>query len=264
MKRNYIFVIALFTIITITSCRSSKEFTYFQDLKTTQQIQHVSNKVQEYKVQPYDNLFISIKTINPEVNELFDANQPSGGYGAGTTQMFGDYVAQYINGYQVDSLGTITLPVLGNMEVEGLTLHQIKDKIQKKSLNYIKDPTIKIKLLSFKVNISGEVRNPGVYYSYNEKLTILEAISLANGVTDNARLKNTMVIRQNTNGTHTYCIDLTKKNALNSEAYYLQPNDMVYIKPSKNKKMDLNATTYSLFLSTVTTLLLVINILKTL
>jgi len=261
MKRpNPILILIGVLIISISSCRSPKEFTYFQDVKTDHHISGVSNDVKEYNIKPYDNLYISIKTLNPEVNLLFDSNIAAGGYSAGTAQMYGDNVSQYINGYQVDSIGTVSLPILGTIEVAGLTLKQIQEKIYKKSLEFIKDPTIRVKLLSFKVNVSGEVRNPGVYYSYNEKLSILEAISMANGVTDNASLEKVIIIRPTENGSDSYCLDLTKKSILASDAYYLQPNDMIYIKPSKNKRMELNTTSYSLFLSTVTTILLVVNL----
>lgn len=261
MKKYITFTSRLIIVFTIaTSCRTTNEFTLFQDLDRNQHIASLSSKVQEYKVHPYDNLYINIKTLNPDVNRLFDANETTSGYSAGTLQMYGDYVSQYINGYQVDSLGIITLPIIGNIEVAGLTLKQIQDRIQKKSLEFLKDPTIKVKLLSFKINVNGEVNNPGVYYSYNEKLNILEAISMANGVTDNAKLTKTLVIRETKGGTTAYNIDLTSKNLLASEAYYLQPNDLVYIKPGKNKHVELNATSYSLFLTTITTLLLVYNI----
>jgi len=260
MKRpNQILILIGILIVSISSCRSPKEFTYLQDITTDQHIGGISNEIPEYKVKSYDNLYISIKTLNPEVNMLFDPNQSTTSFGTGTTMMYGDNVSQYINGYQVDSLGTISLPILGTIEVVGLTLKQIQNKIQKKSLEFLKDPTIKVKLLSFKVNVSGEVLSPGVYYSYNEKFTILEAISMAKGVTDNAKVEKVIVIRQTANGSNSYNIDLTSKKLLASEAYYLQPNDLIYIKPSKNKRMELNTTSYSLFLSTITTLLLAIN-----
>lgn len=261
MKNSIAFAFKFSLILSlITSCRTTNEFTLFQDLDRSQHISNVASKVPEYKVHPYDNLYINIKTLNPEVNRLFDANETMSGYSAGTLQMYGDYVSQYINGYQVDSLGKITLPIIGNIEVEGLTLNQIQDRIQKKSLEFLKDPTIKVKLLSFKINVNGEVKNPGVYYSYNEKLNILEAISMANGVTDNAKLNKTLVIRETKDGTNSYNIDLTSKNLLASEAYYLQPNDLIYVKPGRNKHVELNSTSYSLFLTTITTLLLVYNI----
>lgn len=256
-------MLVLGLVLFLFSCRSSKEYTFFQDVNNEQRIPSQNNTVQQYKIKPYDNLYINIRTLNSEVNSLFEANGSStGGYNAGTSSNFGENVAQYINGYQVDSSGTITLPIIGSISVEGLTLNQIQEQIYKKSLEYLKEPTIKVKLLSFKVNVSGEVKNAGIYYSYNEKLTILEAISLAGGVTENAKLKEVMVVRQEDKGSHTFTIDLTNKGLLLSAAYYLQPNDYVYIKPGKNKKSELNATSYSLFLSTITTILLIYNIIK--
>ena len=261
--KNYCFtILMMLVLLLITSCRSSKDFTLFQDLTKNQKIPNFSVNVEEYKIRPYDNLYINIKTLNPEVNRLFDASETTTSYSAGTQQMYGDNVSQYINGYQVDSIGSIALPILGNIEVSGLTLKQIQERIQKRSLEFLKEPSIKVKLLSFKININGEVRNPGVYYSYNERLNILEAISLANGLTDNAEIKNTIVVRETPKGSNTYNIDLTSKNLLTSEVYYLQPNDLIYIKPGKNKHVELNATSYSLFLTTVTTFLLVYNIFR--
>lgn len=261
-NKIYALMLVVIVIAAISSCRSPKEFTYLQDISRDQHVSGVSNDIKEYNIKPYDNLYVSIKTLNPEVNQLFEGNASVNGYSTGTDQMYGSNVSQYINGYQVDSLGTISLPIIGTVEVEGLTLKQIKEKIQKKSLEFLKDPAIKVKLLSFKVNVSGEVRNPGVYYSYNEKLSILEAISMAYGVTENAKVKNVMVIRQTEKGSNTYNVDLTSKSLFASNAYYLQPNDMVYIRPGKNKKLELNTTSYSLFLTTITTILLAVNLFK--
>lgn len=262
MKNNSSAILLMLVVLLVTSCRSSKDFTLFQDLTKNQKIPNFSSNIQGYKVRPYDNLYINIKTLNPEVNRLFEASESTNSYSAGTQQMYGDYVSQYINGYQVDSIGTVALPILGNIEVAGLTLKQIEERIQKRSLEFLKEPTVRVKLLSFKINVNGEVKNPGVYYSYNEKMNILEAISLANGLTDNAEIKKTIVVRETPKGSSTYNIDLTSKNILTSEVYYLQPNDLIYIKPGRNKHVELNATSYSLFLTTVTTLLLVYNIFK--
>lgn len=262
MKNYYFTILLILASLLVTSCRSSKDFTLFQDLTKNQQIPNSSANIQTYKVRPYDNLYINIKTLNSDVNKLFDANESTASYSAGTQQMYGDYVSQYINGYQVDSVGSIALPIIGNVEVAGLTLKQIQERVQKRSLEFLKEPTVKVKLLSFKININGEVKNPGVYYSYNEKMNILEAISLANGLTDNAQISKAIVVRETPKGSSTYNIDLTSKNLLTSEVYYLQPNDLIYIRPGRNKHVELNATSYSLFLTTVTTFLLVYNIFK--
>lgn len=163
--------IFLGAIILLYSCRSTKEFTYLHDITNDSKILS-DQSIQAYKVKKFDNLYISIVTLNPEVNALFDSNASPSGYNSGTVSNYGDNTSQYINGYQIDSNGNIDLPLIGTIQVEGLSLDQIKDAIYKKSLSYLKEPNIKVKLLSFKVNVSGEVKNSGIYYSYNEKLTI--------------------------------------------------------------------------------------------
>jgi polysaccharide biosynthesis/export protein len=255
-------VIVFASMAGLFSCRSTREFTYLQNISSGEHISGKPNEIKEYKLRPNDNLYVSIKTLNPEVNQLFEGNTAVSGSMVGTDQMYGSNVAQYINGYQIDSLGTILLPILGTIEVEGLTIKQVSEKIQKKSLQFLKDPAVKVKLLSFKINVDGEVKNPGVYYSYNEKLTILEAISMAKGVTDNAKIRQTTVIRQTNNGPDTYSVDLTSKSLFASNAYYLQPNDMIYIAPGRNKSTDMNLNSWSLILTTIATILLAVNIFK--
>lgn len=255
-------MIAFTLMAGLFSCRSTQEITYLQNVSPGEHLSGRPNEIEEYNIRPYDNLYVSIKTLNPEVNQLFEGNSTANGYQNGTDQMYGSNVAQYINGYQVDSLGNISLPILGKIEVKDLSIKQILEKVQKKSLQFLKDPIIKVKLLSFKFNVNGEVRNPGVYYSYNEKVTILEAISMASGVTDNAKIKKTLLIRQTKNGSDTYSVDLTSKALLASDAYYLQPNDIIYIAPGRNKRTEMNLGSYSLFLSTITTILLAVTLFK--
>jgi polysaccharide export outer membrane protein len=260
-QRSYLAILLIG--VAVFSCRSAKDFTYLQNATEDQKISGGQNEIKEYKIKPYDNLYVSIKTtLNPEINQLFEGTTSMSGYQAGTDQMYGSPVSQYINGYQVDSIGNITLPILGMVAVDGLTLKQAKDQIQKKALEYLKEPTIKIKLLSFKYFVDGEVKSPGVYYSYSEKLNILEAIANARGVTENAKIEKTVVVRETSKGTDIIHLDLTDKSLFKSEAYYLQPNDMVYIEPGKNKKLELNSTSYSLFLTTLTTVLVILNFFK--
>ena len=257
-----ILIVACISMAGLFSCRSARQITYLQNISPGEHLSGKPNEIKEYNVRPYDNLYVSIKTLNPEVNQLFEGYTTINGNQVGTDQMYGSNIAQYINGYQVDSIGTITLPILGTIEVGGLSIKQIIEKIQKKSLQFLKDPTVKVKLLSFKFNVDGEVKSPGVYYSYNEKLTILEAISMARGVTDNAKIKNTLLIRQTKNGSDTYSVDLTSKTLSASDAYYLQPNDMIYIAPGRNKRTEMNMSSYSLVLTTITTILLAVTLFK--
>jgi polysaccharide biosynthesis/export protein len=198
-------------------------------------------------------------SLDPEVNQLFNPHIGSGtGYMSGTQQMFGDRASQYINGYMVDADGNITLPIMGKIEVGGLNLYDAQEKIRNRAEAYLKDPNIKVKVLNFKVNITGEVRNPGLYYNYEGTLNIIDAISMANGITEFANLSNVLLIRDAGNETLTFNLDFRDHSVYYSEAFYLQPDDIVYIQPNKFKRTRENTTIYNLMLATITTLLVVL------
>jgi len=259
-KRNVIgfFVLLLFAI-SLSSCSSKKNMIYLRDLEDQVTVQGAPALPKEHIIRPNDNLYISVKTINPEINELFTTS--SGGEAASGNK-FESEAGQHINGYQVDNQGYIILPIIGSVELAGLTLKQAQAEVQRKADEYLKDANIQVKLLNFKVSVLGEVNKPGVYYNYNNSLTILEGIGLANGITEYAGLKDVSVVRQTGEGTKSFKLNLTKKNVLDSEAFYLQPNDVVYIRPQSLKNTRLNAGMYSLFLSTVSTAIVILKFME--
>ena len=108
----------------------------------------------------------------------------------------------------------------------------------------------------------GEVRNPGLYYNYEGSLNILDAISMANGITDFADLNKVLVIRHNENDTETYNLNFRDKSVYYSDVFYLQPNDVVYIQPNKFKRTNENTDIYSLILSTISTLLVAFTVIN--
>jgi polysaccharide biosynthesis/export protein len=250
----YLIIFTLSAIILQTSCRSSKDLTMFQDLQNNVSLSGAPGKAPEYIIKPFDNLYLNILTLEPEINALFNPTMSSNSFGAGTQQMFGDRPSQYINGYMVQADGTIILPILGQLEVAGLNLVEARSMIMERAEEYLKEPNVKVKVLNFKVNVTGEVRNPGIYYNYEGNLSVLDAISMANGITDFADLKNVLVIRHNENSTETFNIDFTDRSVYLSDAFYLQPDDVVYIKPNKFKGSRDNNTVYSLIISTFSTI----------
>jgi polysaccharide biosynthesis/export protein len=262
MKKRNILNFLLIVFIIQTSCRSSKELTMFSDLKNDITLREIPGKAPEYRIKPFDNLYLSVLTLDSEVNQLFNPGLGvGGGYGSGTQQMFGDRTSQYINGYLVDKNGDITLPIIGKVKVAGLNLAEAQTLIKENAEGYLKNPNVNVKVLNFKVNISGEVRNPGLYYNYEGSLNIVDAISMANGITEFANLSNVLVIRHNESDTKTYNVNLQDKSVYYSDVFFLQPNDIVYIQPGKYKRTRENSTIYSLILSTISTLLVATTIL---
>jgi polysaccharide export outer membrane protein len=213
----------------------------------------------EYLIKPDDNLFIDIQSQNPEVDALFTPTRSSM---YGTQSNYGDLPGQYLNGYQVDGKGMIHLPVIGEISVADKTEEGAKIAIKQKADEFIKNATVKVKILTYKIMVLGEVRNPGVYRNYNKSITILEAIGMANGTSDYASVRKVLVIRPTVKGDKSYRLDLTKKEVLASEAFYLLPNDVVYVEPDRYKNFSLNSTVYSMALSAITTSILILTYLN--
>ncbi|WP_430937009.1 polysaccharide biosynthesis/export family protein [Saccharicrinis sp. 156] len=258
---NKYFFLALIVLMAClyTSCTTKKKLTYLTDLDNMEIKEGIPTLATEYKIKENDNLYIDIQTMNPEVNTLFNPSRGTG-LGSGTQQNYGELSSQYLNGFQVDTNGDVYMPILGKVSVIGKTLKEVQEHIQIQADNYIKEASIKVKLLNFKITVMGEVQNPGVYYNYNSFITVLDAISLANGETEYSRIKEVLVVRQLDNGIKSYRLDLTKSEGfMSSEAFFLQPNDVVYIEPDRNKSLNINLPFFTLVMSSISTLILLLN-----
>jgi len=255
MHKKIIFT--LFLTIALLSCKTSKDLTYLKDMNDQELQDHLPQKPAEYRIKQNDNLYVKIITQNAEVNNLFSLNPTTTTYAGTQQQSVSDPSSQFINGNIVDQKGEITLPILGKVKVEGLTVPEAQDTINKTAGEYLKEYIVQVRLMSFKITMLGEFRSPGVLYNYNNYITVLEAISRAGGVTDFSILNKIMVIRTTPMGYKSFKVDLSSKKLLASEVFYLQPDDLIYAGPDKNKNISLNATTYSMLLSSITTLLVI-------
>ena len=263
MKPNSLYLLLAIAILFQTSCKSTRDIALFQDMKDKSYLQISSSQTPpEYHIKPFDNLYLSIMSLDANENMLFNPSMAGGAGAAGTEQAFGSSIGQHINGYRVEADGTITLPIIGRLKVSNLTLKQIEERLREKSKEYLQEPTIQVKLLSFKVNILGEVNTPGIIYNYEGTLNIFDAIGNANGVTDFANLRDVVINRKVSNVVNSYKIDLTSHDVFNSRFYYLQPNDLVYIPPIKLKRRGENSDTISLILAGITSVLLGISIFR--
>jgi len=260
MLKQLILILTVLTGFFISSCRTNKDLVYLNNTNDQEIQEGTPGLVSEYTIKVNDNLYVDIQSMSTEVNALFNPSR-AGGLQSGTQQNYGQLTGQYLNGFQVDLNGDVNLPIIGKVRLASKSLSQARETIQAKADEYIKDAMVKVKLLSFKVTVLGEVKNPGVYYNYNSQMSILEGISMASGVTDYGRIQKVLVLRPTDSGSKTYRLDLTNKKFLASDAFFLQPNDVVYVEPDKYKNVKLNSPLYTLFLSTLSTLILVLNIL---
>ena len=158
-----------------------------------------------------------------------------------------------VPGYLVDESGAIAFPVLGTLSVSGLTYDSLARVIEQRLIGegYLKDPLVTVCPMNFRVSVMGEVRNPRELHITGERLTILEALAMCGDLTIDGQRENITVVRSKKGIATPISIDLTKKTIFDSEVYYLQPNDIVYVEPNKLKKrkanMDENWPKYAAF-----------------
>jgi polysaccharide export outer membrane protein len=213
----------------ITSCVTPKQLVYFQG--DTSRPDSALVKPYITSIQAGDLLSVQVSSLNPEASSYFNpyttisALERSGG-NTQTTPL------PAYTGYLVAPTGTITLPLAGAVRVAGMTNIQAADSIQSKLKIYLKEPTVSVRNLNFRITVLGEVARPSLFSITNEQITLPEALGLAGDLTIYGRRTNVMVVRQE-NGKRTYNrVDLTRRDVLQSPYFYLHPNDVVYVEPS--------------------------------
>lgn len=241
LKKN----VFLGMVLLLASCSTPKNVTYFPDLSSQTQISN--NSINKITVQPEDKLSIVVTTQDPALNNLFNLV---------TTQNRVGTMSNYNNGqvpyYTVDRNGDINFPVIGKIHIEGLTRDQVAEKIEGElvSKDMVKDPVVTVEYANTGVSVLGEVSKPGRYEFNRDRLTILDAISLAGDLTINGMRDNVLVMRRNgQGGQDIYRISLLdSKELTSSPAYYLQQDDIIYVEPNAKRKRDTTAagnTTYT-------------------
>ncbi|WPO79084.1 polysaccharide biosynthesis/export family protein [Flavobacterium sp. KACC 22761] len=212
------------------SCGSKKDVVYYQNIDKMSMPQNANSY--EVKIQPDDLLMIIVSAEDPEVAIPFNlttvAVANSGRLDSATGQ-------QTVQSYLVDRAGMINFPVIGKLQVGGLSRTEVLTLLQSKISIYIKNPIINLRIMNFKVSLQGEVTLPGTYPIASERITLIEALSMAKDLTIYGRRDNILVIRE-INGAKSYNrVDITKSDFINSPFYYLAQNDVVYVEPNQTK-----------------------------
>lgn len=234
-------LIFLFIGVLFTSCIPVKDLVYLQkkgDPLSEHTIAMVESK--PYRLQTHDVLSITIKALDPKLVAIFN---PSSTNELSTEQ---SESSLYFDGFTVDDHGNIRIPVLGEMNVMGFTLEEVRVNIEKQLLtDYFKENAsifVVVKLAGFRYTINGEVVSTGTKTLFQEKVNVMEAIANAGDITTTGDRKAVTIIRQTPNGTEMKDLDLTNINVMNSPYYFLQPNDYIYVKPLKQKTWGTGST----------------------
>jgi len=249
MKKNIyqnIFLV-LTVIFCLSSCVDQKQIAYFQKGINQPDTLEVA-KAYIPKIQPGDILSIPIGSLNPIASSFFNPfstmpvtnDNPSsqtstaspGGNGGSSSPSL---VQSAAPGYLVDADGNIELPLMGTVKVAGLTTKAAHDTIKNKLKFYLKEPTVSVRFLNYKISVLGEVFRPSVYVIPNESITLPEALSLAGDMTIYGKRDNVLVIRDNNGKKEFGRVNLNTRDVYSSPYYYLHANDVVYVEPSKGR-----------------------------
>lgn len=220
-------VCAAIYMVALTACTSPKEVLYLQDVVPLKQ--NVIDQKYEVFIHRDDLLAIMINSKDPELAMPF--NMPMVTYQVGSENPGQPRVL----GYLVDANGDINFPILGKIHVEGLTRLQLTDLIRQRLIDedLIKDPIVTVQFLNFKVSVMGEVGRPGSFSISGDRVTLLEALSMAGDLTIYGRRDRVAVIREKDGRRTILFHDLRSSDIFESPCYYLQQNDIVYVEPNK-------------------------------
>ena len=222
---------SLAVILFLASC-GSKKLVYFQDSDGTVE------SIESYlvpKLEVGDIIAIEIVGADHELAKPFNESE---------MVRQGNQITSYTNGvpatygYLVTSDSTVSIPIVGKVKVAGLSRNDAVKRLEDKVGEYLDNPSVAIRILNFKVTVLGEVSTPGTFSIPNERITILEAIGIANDLKITGERKNILVIRNENGEKKEYRIDITSKDVFHSPVYYLKQNDIVYVQPNRKARYD--------------------------
>ena len=243
MKKNTVFC-ALFLLVAglalFSSCNASKEVVYFQDMRPGE----TEIKMPELKaitVRPEDKISIIVNSRDPQLTDMFNLPYVSRQLGQGSYNngiSGGSGTSQGISGYTVDADGYIDFPILGKLHVAGMQREDIAQYIKQELVNknLVKDPVVTVEFMNLCISVLGEVNQPGRFNIDRDRVTILDALSMAGDLTIYGNRSKVMVMRQEGDTQRVYGVNLTSGSHIySSPVYYLQQNDVVYVEPNSVK-----------------------------
>lgn len=233
-------LLLLFSVLLmLSSCVSTKRITYLQDSQAEiDSLIQVERIQKPYRIQINDLLSIRVKAMDQELVGMFNP------IGEGELSATGEE-RLYYDGFLVDPHGNIRVPTLGEVNVLGFTVEEVREKIEKALLeDYFTEEAnifVTVKLAGIRYTTIGEI-GVGSQVIYKEQVTIMEAVANAGDITEYGDRTNVVILRQYPSGQKKHHIDLTSIDAVKSPYYYIQPNDLIIVNPLPQKALGLGTT----------------------
>lgn len=216
----------IFAILLLASCTSQKKVTYFQDLEPGGSVNIA--QVQDIRLKTGDKFTVHVNSKDKELVAPFNLSFDQGSMSGNQTRL----------AYTVDNKGYIDFPMLGSIHVEGMTRDELAKYIKKQLLDnkHVGDPVVIVEFYNQQLSVLGEVNKPGKINIDKDRITILDAISMAGDLTIQGKRENVTVLREEYGVQRAYTLNMNDAAQLHmSPAYYLQQNDIVYVEPNKTK-----------------------------
>ncbi len=256
--KNKLLAIKLFFLsiigLALFSCVPLSKTKYLQDKEGVAPVTEFQNVKPDYQIKPGDYLYVRVMTLDQKSNEVFAT---IAGSAAGNSYMNITDQNLYLTSYMVNDSGYINFPLLGKIYANGKTIGEMEASLSRSVSDLLREASVVVKLVMYNVSILGEVKNPGKYAIYNNRVNIFEALAMANDLTTFANRSKVQIIRNQGSKNNIVTVDLQSKDILTSPYYYLQPNDIVYIEPLKNKSFAFETFPYALLLGGISTLFIV-------
>lgn len=247
--------VIIFVTFLASSCVTQRKVEYLQNQENAVKV-FKEAEFPDYKLKPNDELFVQISSLDEAAANVFASatNQPL--INAGTIQPYGASLMSY----SIDRDGYLLLPVIGRILVKDKTLTDVSIVIRD-SLNHIlNQPIVSVKLVNRFVSVLGEVNNPGHFSYSQDKLTIYDAIGLAGDISEYGNRDQVTLVRNENGENQRISLNLTRSDILSSGYYNLRPNDIVYVKPLRNKFWGMRQFPFSVIFSTLTTGILIYSV----
>jgi polysaccharide export outer membrane protein len=246
--------ITLPVVFLLVGCIPQKQTVYLQGGKVAEAKDTSLQITDKYFLMPNDYLYIRVSTMDPKISEFFNLSSSQGGAMQSSAKFM------Y---YPIDNDMNIDFPFAGKINLKGCNLPMAKEKIKLALQPYLKEANLIVRLSSTTYTILGEVRSPGVKSMERDQMTIFDAVAQAGDMTTFAKRKKVILVRKTAMGEASHELDLTRADIINSEYYYIYPNDLIYIRPMKARQWGIGESfSFGIFTSLLATYIAVISLTK--
>lgn len=223
LKTTILLSISVFVFVSCTTPVST--LSYLENLENNETMV-AQTEIPEYQIGQNDNLYIRVIGEDELLTAFLNITNSRGGanFGNGTSTL--DFVT-----YVVDADGFISMPQIGRVKVEGLTIREVEDKLTPKVNELIENTSVIVRVVNRKVSVLGEVHSPGQHQMVKYNQTIFETLAMAGDLTDYGNRKNIKLIRETKEGKIVAKLNLNDASLLMSPYYYILPDDVIYVEP---------------------------------